>query len=131
MCGVAGELVIGIGARRGAGGDDLRAAVEQVLADAAILKTAVGVLATVDRRAGDPGVRNLAFDCGWRLVSLAAAELARQEVPHPSRTVAAAVGTPSVAEAAALCAAGAGSVLVVTKRVFPAVTVAVARGALL
>jgi cobalt-precorrin 5A hydrolase len=110
------RLILGVGARRGAGAADLRAA-------------DIAVLATVDRRAGEPAVRDLAAGRGWRLVALPAAELAGQPVPHPSPAVAAAVGTPSVAEAAALRAAGPGGALVVAKRVFPGVTVAIARGA--
>ncbi len=48
-------------------------------------------------------------------------------VPHPSDVVDAAVGTPSVAEAAALVGAGAGATLAVTKRRGERATVAVAR----
>jgi cobalamin biosynthesis protein CbiG len=47
-------------------------------------------------------------------------------VPNPSGAVAAAVGTPSVAEAAALCAAGPSGSLLLPKRVFRGVTVAIA-----
>jgi cobalt-precorrin 5A hydrolase len=54
--------------------------------------------------------------------------LAAQDVPSPSGRVAAAVGTPSVAEAAALIAAGDGGVLVLRKCVFTGIAVAVARG---
>jgi cobalamin biosynthesis protein CbiG len=43
--------------------------------------------------------------------------------------VAAVAGTPSVAEAAALLAAGPGAVLIVPKCVFARSTVAIARGA--
>jgi cobalt-precorrin 5A hydrolase len=99
-----------------------------VLAEAGLAAADVTILATVDRRAGEHAVRELALDRGWLLAALPVAELARQQVPHPSVTVAAAVGTPSVAEAAALRAAGAGSELIVPKRGFPRVTVAVARG---
>jgi cobalamin biosynthesis protein CbiG len=50
-------------------------------------------------------------------------------VPHPAARVAAATGTASVAEAAALLAAGPGAVLVLPKTVFPRTTVAIARRA--
>ncbi|MFF5081550.1 cobalamin biosynthesis protein [Actinoplanes sp. NPDC000266] len=126
--GVAGLLVVGLGARRGTGTAVLRAAVDEVLAAGGISVAEVGVLATVERRAGETGVRRLALDLGWLLVGLSPDELAGQVVPHPSSVVASAVGTPSVAEAAALCAAGAGAALVVPKTVFSSVTVAVARG---
>jgi len=99
--------------------------VDAARAEAGCAATEVTVLATVDRRAA--ALRDLAADRGWRLVAWPAAELARQPVPHPSGTVAAAVGTPSVAEAAALRAAGPAAALIVPKRIFPEVTVAVAR----
>ncbi|MEV4351407.1 cobalamin biosynthesis protein [Actinoplanes sp. NPDC049596] len=121
------DLVVGLGARRGADAADLRAAVDQVLAAAGVTPAAVGVLATVDRRAGDPGVRLLALDLGWRLTAVPAEVLAAQPVPHPSPAVAAMAGTPSVAEAAALHVAGPGGILLVPKTICRSVTVAVVR----
>jgi len=49
-------------------------------------------------------------DCtnGWQIRFYAASELARVDVPNPSETVRRYTGTPSVSEAAALLAAGAG-----------------------
>jgi cobalamin biosynthesis protein CbiG len=120
-------VILGLGARSGSSAADLRAAVEAVLAEAGLRVRDIQILATVDRRAGDPGVRELALDLDWRLVGLPAAELARQAVPHPSNRVAALAGTPSVAEAAALSLAGEGGALVVPKRIFGGVTVAIAR----
>jgi cobalamin biosynthesis protein CbiG len=90
----------------------------------------VGVLATLDRRAAEDAVQAVAARRGWVLIGFAAHELAAQEVPHPSAATAARAGTPSVAEAAALLAAGPGAALLVPKRVYPCVTVAVSRGVL-
>ncbi|MGK5685410.1 cobalamin biosynthesis protein [Actinoplanes sp. URMC 104] len=124
---MSATVVVGVGARRGTGEAELAAAVDEVLASAGLTPGDVTVLATLDRRAADPAVRGLARARGWRLAALPAAELARAEAPNPSGAVAAAVGTASVAEAAALCAAGPTAALVVPKRIFPRVTVAVAR----
>jgi cobalt-precorrin 5A hydrolase len=121
-------IAVGVGSRPGAAPAAVRAAVDAVLAEAGIHAADVAVLATADRRTGEPALRELAAARGWRLAGLPAAELAGQPVPHPSAAVAAAVGTPSVAEAAALRAAGPGSALAVPKRVFPGVTAAVAVG---
>ncbi|MET0414797.1 MAG: cobalamin biosynthesis protein [Actinoplanes sp.] len=123
----SGPLILGLGARSGIAVADLGAAVDAVLAEAGLSATDIAVLATVDRRAADPGVRRLALDRGWRLAGLPAERLARQAVPHPSPAVAAAVGTPSVAEAAALLVAGPGGALLVPKRVLEGVTLAIAR----
>ena len=64
---------------------------------------------------------------GGRLRLFGADTLRKVPVPTPSGTVRAAVGTPSVAEAAALLAAGPGAELVVTKRTSAHAAVAVAR----
>ena len=85
-------------------------------------------MATIDRRADV--VRTVAARRGWRLVLFTATELAGREVPHPSAETADRVGTPSVAEAAALLAAGPAAEIIVPKRVYPCVTVAVSRGVL-
>ena len=122
-----GTVAVGVGARRGTDAAAVRAAVDAVLTGAGIDSAEVAVLATVDRRADEPGLREAAAARGWRLAALPASELARRDVPNPSAAVAAAVGTPSVAEAAALCAAGPHSRLLVGKTVFATVTVAVAR----
>jgi cobalamin biosynthesis protein CbiG len=80
-------------------------------------------LATLDTRAAEPGVLAAAERLGWPLVGHPAAELAAVPVPAPSGRVAAAVGTPSVAEAAALLGGGE---LLMGKTVCGRVTVAVA-----
>ncbi|MBB4744542.1 cobalt-precorrin 5A hydrolase [Actinoplanes octamycinicus] len=122
-------LAVGVGARAGTSAGDLATAVQGALAEAGVEVLDGTVLATLDRRAAEPGVQELARERGWRLVAFTAAELAAQPVPGaPSDVVAAAVGTPSVAEAAALLAAGAGGELVLPKRVYGGVTVAIARG---
>jgi cobalt-precorrin 5A hydrolase len=118
--------VLGLGARPGTPVGRLLAAVRETLARSGLTTADVTVLATSDRRAADPGVRSLALDLSWRLVAVPAAELAGQAVPHPSARVAAAVGTGSVAEAAALIVAGPPAVLLVPKHIVDGVTVAVA-----
>jgi cobalt-precorrin 5A hydrolase/precorrin-3B C17-methyltransferase len=64
---------------------------------------------------------------GLPVRAFSSAELAAVAVPSPSPAVEAAVGTPSVAEAAALLAAGPGAELVVPKQTGEQATVAVAR----
>ena len=92
----------------------------------------MGCIATVDRKATEPAIVELAAALGVPLRAFSADVLAAVPVPNPSGIVEAAVGTPSVAEAAALAAAGgvgAGGVLVVEKRRSGDATVAVARRA--
>jgi cobalt-precorrin 5A hydrolase len=117
---------MGIGARSGVRKAELDQAIDLALAAVSRHRAEVAVLATVDRRAAEPGVRALAGANGWELRAFSAAELAIVAVPNPSGAVLTRTGTPSVAEAAALRAAGPEAVLIATKRVFPRVTVAIA-----
>ncbi|WP_280335032.1 cobalamin biosynthesis protein [Nocardia wallacei] len=83
-------------------------------------------LATVERRAGEQGLIGAAEELGVAIVAFPAERLAAVQVPNPLCRTATAVGTPSVAEAAALCAAADGELLV-PKRVLRGITVALAR----
>jgi cobalt-precorrin 5A hydrolase/precorrin-3B C17-methyltransferase len=84
----------------------------------------VTTLATVEAKADEAGIVEAAREGGWPLVAYPADRLAAVPVPNPSEAVRAAVGSPSVAEAAALVA---GDVLVVPKRKSAMATVALAR----
>lgn len=119
-----GAFVVGIGARPGRSATDLTAAIGAALAEAGLTTADIKVLATIDRRAREEDVRAVAVEQGWELVGYRAEELGAHDVPNKSGTVAAAVGTPSVAEAAALAAA---RVLILPKRIFDGITVAIAR----
>ncbi|MGR6967231.1 cobalamin biosynthesis protein [Geodermatophilus sp. URMC 61] len=112
--------VVGIGARPGVTAAEVLAAVDAVLPAGAD-----GVrLVTLDARAAEPGLVAAAQARGWPLTGYPAAALAAVPVPSPSARVAAAVGTPSVAEAAALLDGG---TLVAGRTTVGRVTVAVAR----
>jgi cobalamin biosynthesis protein CbiG len=112
-------ITVGIGAAAGVTAEEVLAAVDAVLPpDSDDVR-----LATLDARAAEPGITAAADLRGWPLRGYPAADLAQVEVPSPSSRVADLVGTPSVAEAAALRAGGA---LLVGKTVHGRVTVAVA-----
>ncbi|MFI5891321.1 cobalamin biosynthesis protein [Actinoplanes sp. NPDC051513] len=119
------HVVVGLGARPGRAAAELTRAIGAALAEAGLTAADVRVLATLDRRAAEDGVRAVAAAHGWELSGFRAEELGAHDVPSRSERVAAAVGTPSVAEAAALAA---GDELILRKRVFPGITVAIARG---
>jgi len=124
-------LALGVGSSRGADPEALHRLALETLAEAGLSVDAVGCVATVDRKATEPAITELADALGVPLRTFPAERLAAMPVPNPSGIVEAAVGTPSVAEAAALAAAGhgAGGVLVVEKRRSGEATVAVARRA--
>jgi len=119
-------IAVGVGCSLGCSADELLDLVDASLALAGARRGEVTALATVDRRAGEPGVREAARRRGWLLVTFPAVELAGVPVPTPSAIVSAHVGTPSVAEAAALLAAGA-RVLAVSKQRSARATCAIAR----
>ncbi|MEV0879180.1 precorrin-3B C(17)-methyltransferase [Micromonospora echinofusca] len=121
------SLVVGVGASRGVPADEVRDLLARVLAEAGLSPASVRHLASADIKADEAGVRAGADALGVPLVTYPAAELAAVDVPHPSEVVRAAVGTPSVAEAAALL--GGGAELLVPKTATAMATVAVARHA--
>jgi cobalt-precorrin 5A hydrolase/precorrin-3B C17-methyltransferase len=100
------SLVVGVGASRGAPVEEVLALVEGALRDAGLSPRSVGELATVDAKAEEPGIVRAAERLGVPLVTYSAEELAGVAVPNPSGAPLAAVGTPSVAEAAALVRGG-------------------------
>lgn len=118
------SLVVGVGASRGVSAEEVGALIDTALADADLSAASVVEVATVDAKADEGGILDAAAARGWPVVAHPAEHLAGIEVPNPSSVVAAAVGTPSVAEAAAL--AGGGE-LVVAKRKTANATVAIAR----
>jgi cobalamin biosynthesis protein CbiG len=120
------SLVIGAGCSRGCPADELAELVEEVLEGLDGTPTAI---ATIDTRADEPCMIAVSESYGLPLVTHPRDELARTPVPSPSAVVQRHVGTPSVAEAAALLSAGSGAVLVALKRRSAHATCAVARGA--
>jgi cobalt-precorrin 5A hydrolase/precorrin-3B C17-methyltransferase len=117
------SLVVGVGCSSDAAPHDARGLLDATLAEEGLAPESIALVATIDRRAEHPAVLAL----GFAVRAFAPEALASMEVPSASAAVEAAVGTPSVAEAAALLAAGPGGELVVDKRRSARVTVAVAR----
>ena len=121
------RLVLGFGCSTDAMPEEAEEVALGALSEAGLSPSGVRVLATVDRRSGHAAARHLAKVVGAELVAFVPAELDAVPVPNGSGRVRAAVGTASVAEAAALL--GSGGRLLVSKRRGRAVTVAVAEAA--
>lgn len=117
------SLVAGIGASTDPPAEELAELLRASLTEAGLSHRSLRAVATIDRRATEPAVGSL----GLPVVAFTPNELAAVDVPNPSEVVRAAVGTGSVAEAAALLAAGPGATLVLTKRASAHCTVALAR----
>jgi histidinol-phosphate aminotransferase len=127
-------LIAGMGASFGVSRQEARALLDIALDQLGLDTSAVTAIATVDSKAREQGLVELATELDVPLVLHPAAELAKVAVPHPSQVVQAALATPSVAEAAALLGLpgwrgehpGAAAELLVAKTASPRATVAIA-----
>lgn len=107
------SLVLGVGCERGIPVEALEEGLEQFLQRHCYAKASIGALATLDRKADETGILKLAERYNWPLVFYSAAELAQvSTMANPSPVVEQCVGTPGVAEPAALLTASAPHLLV-------------------
>jgi cobalt-precorrin 5A hydrolase/precorrin-3B C17-methyltransferase len=96
------SLVLGIGASRGVSVEELDELVTRTLGEHGLSARSVSLVATVDAKADEDAIVEMCARTGWTLVTHPAEVLAGTAVPNPSQHPLDAVGTPSVAEAAAL-----------------------------
>lgn len=124
-------LVLGVGCERGVAFEEMRARVTATLASHGLAPGAVALIASIDLKADEPAIQEVAESLGVPARFFSAAELlAQTERLHaPSEAVFRAVGCYGVAEGAALAAVGAEGSLVVPKESGERVTCAVARAA--
>ncbi|WP_223268222.1 cobalamin biosynthesis protein [Streptosporangium nondiastaticum] len=128
MAAVSVAVYVGVGARRGVPAAEVLELIERALTEAGAAGLRPAALVTVEAKASEAGLLEAAARLGVPLRSYGADALSRVAVPASSAAVLAAVGTPAVAEAAALLAAGPGGVLAVRKRKSARATCAVAYG---
>ncbi len=139
-------LWVGIGCERGSSQELIETAIREVFQEYQLAEDAIAGIATIDIKADEVGLLAFCRDRSLPLKTFAADVLKTVAVPNPSSVVERAVGTPSVAEAAAVLGMShaeaqrrreeEGGLLLVSKQVFRspsqnsqgAVTVAVARG---
>ncbi|MEB3262480.1 MAG: precorrin-3B C(17)-methyltransferase [Cyanobacteriota bacterium] len=110
-------LWIGLGCERGTSLELLDRLVDRALQGEGLAPLAVAGLATVSRKADEPALQALADQRHWPLRLFEPSALSTVAVPNPSAAVAAEMGTPSVAEASALLAAGHEARLIVPKQI--------------
>jgi len=114
------RLWLGMGCERETSLQLLERLLTQTLHHHGLAEAAVAGLASIDRKGDEPALVQLAALRGWPLRLFTAAELDAVAVPNPSSLVAQEMGTASVAEAAALLAAGSAAALTVPKTVLHA-----------
>jgi cobalt-precorrin 5A hydrolase len=121
-------IAAGIGCRRGAPASDIEAAIHAALLRARINADALDVIATIGAKSAEAGIRAVAEKLGASLIVVPQRELAaaNTRVETHSERVSALIGVGSVAEAAALAAAGSASKLIVPRIIVGAATCALA-----
>jgi cobalt-precorrin 5A hydrolase len=110
-------IVAGIGCRRGTPAAAIAAVIDAALARAGVAKDALDIIAAPAAKGDEPGIAATASALGVALVLVPRSELetAGERAVTRSQRVIALVGVPSVAEAAALAAAGVTARLLVSR----------------
>jgi cobalt-precorrin 5A hydrolase len=121
-------IAAGIGCRRGASAPDIEAAIRAALARANIAADALDVIATIEAKSAEAGIWAAAEKLGVSVVIVPQPELAAagDRVESHSERVLALTGLGSVAEAAALAAAGPSAKLISARLVMGLATCALA-----
>ncbi|EFL90681.1 precorrin-3B methylase [Ahrensia sp. R2A130] len=124
------DHVLGLGCERGAPLDQVRSLALDALEQANLHRDALACLATIDLKADEAALNDLAVE--WNLpLKLFSVERLEQETPrlvHPSDVVFAEVGCHGVSEGAALASVGQGGELILPKIKSARATAALARG---
>jgi cobalt-precorrin 5A hydrolase/precorrin-3B C17-methyltransferase len=111
------SLWLGVGCERGTSLALLERLIDQTLSGEQLATESVAGLASASRKADEPALLEVAQRRGWPVRFFEPEALAAVAVPNPSAAVAAEMGTPSVAEASALLAAGPDASLLLPKRI--------------
>jgi cobalt-precorrin 5A hydrolase len=121
-------IVAGIGCKRGAAAADIEAAILAALARAGISATDLKAIATSKAKDSEAGIASAAakFGVGIMAIPDAALKAAGARATTRSDRVLALTGVPSIAEAAALAAAGPSSRLIASRLVVGMATCALA-----
>ena len=123
-------IAAGVGCRRNAPAEDVVAVIATALRKAGLDAAAIGVVATLDGKAAEPGIIEAVrrLRCALRECSLLELTRVSHLTVGTSRRVRDAVGVPSVAEAAALAAAGRNARILVPRQANATATCALAEG---
>lgn len=122
------RIVVGLGCDRQASVDEIEALLRACLGEAGVAITVIACLASIDRKADEPGLPALAakLDLPLKVFPAVRLEAETPRLANPSAAVFRAIGCHGVAEAAALAVVGADGRLVLPKRRSARVTCALA-----
>jgi cobalt-precorrin 5A hydrolase len=99
------DLWVGVGCQLGISHQLLVAAIQEIFSENQLEQKAIAGIATIDTKASEAGLLEFCRLYNLFLKTFPATILAQVCVPNPSEVIAEKVGTPSVAEAAAILAA--------------------------
>ena len=99
------KVTLGLGCDRNTPAATIAQAIGEALVAANATHADVAGVASIDLKADEIGLGEVAAQHGWTIHFYPATELAAVDVPNPSETVRKFTGSPSVSEAAALLAA--------------------------
>ncbi len=101
-------IVAGVGCKRGAPTSDIEAAIRAALARAGVAVCVLDAVATMAAKQGEAGIKEVTKKLGVRIIPVTEDDLQAASARAATRSarVLALMGLPSVAEAAALAAAG-------------------------
>jgi cobalt-precorrin 5A hydrolase len=121
-------IVAGVGCRRGTSAPDIEAAIRAALTQAGVTADALSAIATTAAKRDEAGIGAVAANLGVHVVLVSEADLkaAGERTATKSERVLALTGVPSVAEAAALAAAGPSARLIGPRLAIGAATCALA-----
>lgn len=120
------RFVVGVGCNRRTPASEIQEAIEITFGEASLVLESVACLATITAKADEDGLRQVARTNDWSLEFVAPEQIQQLKgLPNPSSAAQKALGVQGVAEPCALIIAGSEKLLV-EKRKFPNVTVAVA-----
>jgi cobalt-precorrin 5A hydrolase len=121
-------IVAGVGCKRGAAAPDIEAAIRAALVRANIATGALDVIATIEAKQNEVGIQAAAARLGVCVVVVSDGDLkaASDRTATRSERVLALTGVASVAEGAALAAAGSRAQLIAPRLVIGSVTCALA-----
>ncbi|UFZ04717.1 cobalamin biosynthesis protein [Bradyrhizobium ontarionense] len=123
-------IALGIGCRRNASGEEIAAVIAQALTAARVVAGDVAVVATAADKVSEPGMIEAAKRLGRPLIGLAVEDLAAVVDLAVTRSdrVQRLKGVPSIAETAALAAAGRNARLILPRMANGSATCALAEG---
>lgn len=98
-------LWVGIGCQRGISRQLIEKAIEQVFEEYQLVFSAIAGISTIDSKASEAGLVEFCHLHNLPLKTFSAEILSAVWVPNPAKIIEKTVGTPSVAEAAAILAA--------------------------